>query len=111
MEKFLVENPHLRQQRQENKRKGPNFNPAAHFSTAQALYTNADHRLSPGKLVVDCGATHHMFHLKEAFPSLSKDTTLSVTTEDFSSNVVRCDYETDDNITINQQYYVCSYEI
>ncbi|MBW0527792.1 hypothetical protein O181_067507 [Austropuccinia psidii MF-1] len=24
---------------------------------------------------------------------------------------VRCDYETDDNITINQQYYVCSYEI
>ncbi|MBW0593333.1 hypothetical protein O181_133048 [Austropuccinia psidii MF-1] len=25
--------------------------------------------------------------------------------------LVRCDYETDDNITINQQYYVCSYEI
>ncbi|MBW0489787.1 hypothetical protein O181_029502 [Austropuccinia psidii MF-1] len=24
---------------------------------------------------------------------------------------VRCDYETDDNITINQQYCVCSYEI
>ncbi|MBW0574220.1 hypothetical protein O181_113935 [Austropuccinia psidii MF-1] len=24
---------------------------------------------------------------------------------------VRCDYETDDDITINQQYYVCSYEI
>ncbi|MBW0531325.1 hypothetical protein O181_071040 [Austropuccinia psidii MF-1] len=24
---------------------------------------------------------------------------------------VRCDYETDDNININQQYYVCSYEI
>ncbi|MBW0469858.1 hypothetical protein O181_009573 [Austropuccinia psidii MF-1] len=27
------------------------------------------------------------------------------------SYCVRCDYETDDNITINQQYYVCSYEI
>ncbi|MBW0577221.1 hypothetical protein O181_116936 [Austropuccinia psidii MF-1] len=25
--------------------------------------------------------------------------------------IVRCDSETDDNITINQQYYVCSYEI
>ncbi|MBW0590693.1 hypothetical protein O181_130408 [Austropuccinia psidii MF-1] len=28
-----------------------------------------------------------------------------------SRTSVRCDYETDDNITINQQYYVCSYEI
>ncbi|MBW0547534.1 hypothetical protein O181_087249 [Austropuccinia psidii MF-1] len=27
------------------------------------------------------------------------------------STAVRCDYEADDNITINQQYYVCSYEI
>ncbi|MBW0578143.1 hypothetical protein O181_117858 [Austropuccinia psidii MF-1] len=26
-------------------------------------------------------------------------------------SLVRCDYETDDNININQQYYVCSYEI
>ncbi|MBW0592542.1 hypothetical protein O181_132257 [Austropuccinia psidii MF-1] len=25
--------------------------------------------------------------------------------------IVRCDYETDDNIPINQQYYLCSYEI
>ncbi|MBW0572579.1 hypothetical protein O181_112294 [Austropuccinia psidii MF-1] len=28
-----------------------------------------------------------------------------------SRRTVRCDYETDDNITINQQYYVCSYGI
>ncbi|MBW0573264.1 hypothetical protein O181_112979 [Austropuccinia psidii MF-1] len=27
------------------------------------------------------------------------------------TQAVRCDYEIDDNITINQQYYVCSYEI
>ncbi|MBW0579644.1 hypothetical protein O181_119359 [Austropuccinia psidii MF-1] len=27
------------------------------------------------------------------------------------TQIVRCDYETYDNITINQQHYVCSYEI
>ncbi|MBW0483102.1 hypothetical protein O181_022817 [Austropuccinia psidii MF-1] len=27
------------------------------------------------------------------------------------ADVVGCDYETDDNININQQYYVCSYAI
>ncbi|MBW0570504.1 hypothetical protein O181_110219 [Austropuccinia psidii MF-1] len=30
---------------------------------------------------------------------------------DSEKETVRCDYETDDNITIDQQYYVCSYEI
>ena len=30
---------------------------------------------------------------------------------DESIECVRFDYETDDNITINKQYYVCSYEI
>ncbi|MBW0535815.1 hypothetical protein O181_075530 [Austropuccinia psidii MF-1] len=87
-EECFAENPHLRPQKQDNKRKAPNSNPTAHFSTAQALYTNADQRLSPGQLVVDCGATHHMFHLEEVFASLSKDTVISVTTGDSSSNLI-----------------------
>ncbi|MBW0525664.1 hypothetical protein O181_065379 [Austropuccinia psidii MF-1] len=31
--------------------------------------------------------------------------------ENFGKHTVRCVYETDDNITINQQYYDCSYEV
>ncbi|MBW0523232.1 hypothetical protein O181_062947 [Austropuccinia psidii MF-1] len=87
-EECFAGNPHLRPQKQDNKRKAPNSSPAAHFSTAQALYTNADQILSPGQLVVDCGATHHMFHSEEVFTSLCKDTTISVTTGDSSSNLI-----------------------
>ncbi|MBW0512383.1 hypothetical protein O181_052098 [Austropuccinia psidii MF-1] len=87
-EECFAENPHLRPQRRDSKRKAPNPKPAAHISTAQALYTNANHQLSPGQLVVDCGATHHMFYSEDAFVSLSKDTTFAVTTEDSSSNLM-----------------------
>ncbi|MBW0538636.1 hypothetical protein O181_078351 [Austropuccinia psidii MF-1] len=87
-EECFAENPHLRPQKHNNKRKNPNSNPEAHISTAQALYTNADQRSSPGQLVVDCGATHHMFHSESAFTSLSKDTTLTVMTGDSSSNLI-----------------------
>ncbi|MBW0492551.1 hypothetical protein O181_032266 [Austropuccinia psidii MF-1] len=55
---------------------------------AQALYTNADQRSSSGQLVVDCGAAHHMFHSESAFTSLSKETTLTITTRDSSSNLI-----------------------
>ncbi|MBW0538331.1 hypothetical protein O181_078046, partial [Austropuccinia psidii MF-1] len=87
-EECFAENPHLRPQKRDNKRKAPSSNPTTHFSTAQALYTNAYQRLSPGQLVVDCGATHHMFHSEEVFASLSKDTVISVTTGDSSSNLI-----------------------
>ncbi|MBW0574468.1 hypothetical protein O181_114183 [Austropuccinia psidii MF-1] len=87
-EECFAKNPHLRPQKQNNKRKAPYYSPTAHFSTAQALYTNANQRISPGQLVVDCGATHHMFHSEEVSTSLSKDTTISVTTRDSSSSLI-----------------------
>ncbi|MBW0559737.1 hypothetical protein O181_099452 [Austropuccinia psidii MF-1] len=87
-EECFAENPHLRPQRQNNKRKNPNSNAEAHISMAQALYTNYNQRLPPGQVVVDCGATHHMFHSESAFTSLSKDTTLAATTGDLSSNLI-----------------------
>ncbi|MBW0541852.1 hypothetical protein O181_081567 [Austropuccinia psidii MF-1] len=47
-EECFAENPHLRPQRQNNKRKNLNSHPEAHISTAQALFTNANQRLPPG---------------------------------------------------------------
>ncbi|MBW0460650.1 hypothetical protein O181_000365 [Austropuccinia psidii MF-1] len=87
-EECFAENPHLRPQRQDNKRKAPNASPAAHISTAQALHTGILLKSKPQQIVVDCGATHHMFHSKDVFTSLAKDKKLPVTTGDFSRNLI-----------------------
>ncbi|MBW0498750.1 hypothetical protein O181_038465 [Austropuccinia psidii MF-1] len=87
-EECFAENPHLRPQRRDNKRKAPNTSPAAHISTAQALHTSVLSKPEPNQLVVDCGATHHMFHSENVFTSLVKNAKLPVTTGDSSSNLM-----------------------
>ncbi|MBW0510198.1 hypothetical protein O181_049913 [Austropuccinia psidii MF-1] len=58
-EECWVENPHLRPSPQKKKRKN---NPLAHLSTAPA-HTTIGGDLTPdqNQVVIDCGATHHMF--------------------------------------------------
>ncbi|MBW0467997.1 hypothetical protein O181_007712 [Austropuccinia psidii MF-1] len=58
------------------------------MSTAQALHTGVLLKSKPQKIVVDCGAMHHMFHSKDVFTSLAKDTKLPVTTGESSSNLI-----------------------
>ncbi|MBW0495928.1 hypothetical protein O181_035643 [Austropuccinia psidii MF-1] len=87
-EECFGENPHLRPQRQDNKRKAPNANPASHLSTAQALHTGMLLKPKNQQIVVDCGAMHHMFHSEEVLTSLTKDTKLPVTTGDSSRNLI-----------------------
>ncbi|MBW0551268.1 hypothetical protein O181_090983 [Austropuccinia psidii MF-1] len=87
-EECFAKNPHLRPQRQDNKRKAPNASPAAHISTAQALHTSVFSKPKLHQLVVDCGVTHHMFHSKDMFTSLAKNTKLPVTTGDSSRNLM-----------------------
>ncbi|MBW0511207.1 hypothetical protein O181_050922 [Austropuccinia psidii MF-1] len=87
-EECFSENPHLRPQRRDNPRKAPNASLAAHISTAQALHTSMLSKPEPQQLVVDCGASHHMFHSKNVFTSLVKNTKLPVTTGDSSSNLM-----------------------
>ncbi|MBW0487019.1 hypothetical protein O181_026734 [Austropuccinia psidii MF-1] len=87
-EECFAENPHLRPQRRDNKRKAPNASPASHISTAQALHTSVFSKPEHHQLVVDCGAAHHMFHSKDVFTSLAKNTKLPVTMGDSSSNLM-----------------------
>ncbi|MBW0472925.1 hypothetical protein O181_012640, partial [Austropuccinia psidii MF-1] len=59
-EECWAENAHLRPSRREKKRKN---NPSAHLSIAQALTTiGGDLTPDQNQVVIDCGATHHMFN-------------------------------------------------
>ncbi|MBW0509573.1 hypothetical protein O181_049288 [Austropuccinia psidii MF-1] len=70
-EECFSENPHLRPQRRDNKRKAPNARPAAHISTAQALHTSVLSKPEPHQLVVDCGATHHINLMSEGIGTVN----------------------------------------
>ncbi|MBW0517549.1 hypothetical protein O181_057264 [Austropuccinia psidii MF-1] len=84
----FVENPHLKPPRRNNKRRAQNNqNMSAHLSTAQALVTGNSPSTSPSDLIIDCGATHHMFNSKEMFSSLQVTPSLSVCTGDISSSL------------------------
>ncbi|MBW0535355.1 hypothetical protein O181_075070, partial [Austropuccinia psidii MF-1] len=84
----FVENPHLKPPRRNNKQKAqPNSNVSAHLSTAQALVTGNNLPTSRFDLIIDCGATHHMFNSKDMFLSLNTTPSLSVCTGDSSSSL------------------------
>ncbi|MBW0526154.1 hypothetical protein O181_065869 [Austropuccinia psidii MF-1] len=84
----FVENPHLKPPRRNNKRRAQNNqHVSAHLSTAQALVTGNNSSTSPSELIIDCGATHHMFNSREMFSSLQTTPPLSVCTGDISSSL------------------------
>ncbi|MBW0529849.1 hypothetical protein O181_069564 [Austropuccinia psidii MF-1] len=89
-EECFAENPHLRPPRRENKRKtGPNRSPAAHFASAAQAFITGNNLPSPGQfLIVDCGATHHMFNSKKMFTSFEETVDIQVSTGDSSSSLI-----------------------
>ncbi|MBW0488376.1 hypothetical protein O181_028091 [Austropuccinia psidii MF-1] len=80
-----AENPHLRPSRLEKKRKN---NPAAHLSIAQALTTLGGSSVpAHNQVVVDCGATHHMFNSPKFFLNCFKKICSKVATGDSNSKL------------------------
>ncbi|MBW0534400.1 hypothetical protein O181_074115 [Austropuccinia psidii MF-1] len=79
-----AENPHLRPPRRNNKRKNQ---ASAHLSTAQALITGNQDFIKPQELIIDCGATHHMFNSLRCFTSFTKTPEISVSTGDSASTL------------------------
>ncbi|MBW0554732.1 hypothetical protein O181_094447 [Austropuccinia psidii MF-1] len=68
-----AENPHLRPSILEKKR---NNNPATHRSIAQALITiGGSSDPTHDQVVVECGATHHMFNSPKSFLKQLKKST------------------------------------
>ncbi|MBW0505588.1 hypothetical protein O181_045303 [Austropuccinia psidii MF-1] len=85
-EECWAENPHLRPSRREKKRKN---NPSAHLSIAQALTTiGGNLSLSRNQVVIDCGATHHMFNSPSFFCSPPTDIKSKVATGDAQSHLL-----------------------
>ncbi|MBW0488787.1 hypothetical protein O181_028502 [Austropuccinia psidii MF-1] len=88
-EECWAENPHLRPSRREKKRKF--LNPSAHLLVATALITSSlSQKENLNDLVVDCGATHHMFNNKDFFHSLSFLVKINIATGDVNSTLIAC---------------------
>ncbi|MBW0492775.1 hypothetical protein O181_032490 [Austropuccinia psidii MF-1] len=77
------ENPHLRPPRQNNKKKAQGTPPLAHALVTLMVISQGH----PNKVVIDCGATHHMFHSKEVFTSLVNTPNLFISTGDSMSQL------------------------
>ncbi|MBW0471948.1 hypothetical protein O181_011663 [Austropuccinia psidii MF-1] len=65
--------------------KNNNRDASVHLSTAQALETGITSRKE--ELIVDCGATHHMFSSKAFFSSINKTPPMNVSTGDYGSSL------------------------
>ncbi|MBW0466412.1 hypothetical protein O181_006127 [Austropuccinia psidii MF-1] len=88
-EDCYAENPHLRPSKQSNKRKIRESPAAAKLVTARALITSTISQSNPSnQIVIDCGATHHMFYSKDIFCSLSNVEKFSIATGDSSSKLL-----------------------
>ncbi|MBW0478904.1 hypothetical protein O181_018619 [Austropuccinia psidii MF-1] len=82
-----AENPHLRPARKEKRRKI--YNASTHLSVATDLITSpkaSDNTLND--LVVDCGATHHMFNNESFFRNLEKSVNIPISTGDINSTLI-----------------------
>ncbi|MBW0460857.1 hypothetical protein O181_000572 [Austropuccinia psidii MF-1] len=88
-EECFAESPHLQMPHRDNKRKtGPNRSLAAHFvSASQAYITGKNLPLLDQFLIIDCGATHHMFNTKEMFVYFKETPNIQVLTGDSSSSL------------------------
>ncbi|MBW0536559.1 hypothetical protein O181_076274 [Austropuccinia psidii MF-1] len=85
-EECWAENPHLRPSRKDKKRKN---NPSAHLSIVQALITLSEstHPTSD-QVVIDCGATHHMFNNTKFFSNQPRSVRSEVATGDSQSHLI-----------------------
>ncbi|MBW0583199.1 hypothetical protein O181_122914 [Austropuccinia psidii MF-1] len=86
-EECWAENPHLRPNRKNKRQKF--YQESAHLSETQALITSQEDQTNKmDTLIVDCGATNHMFNSIEPFVSSLKPISLTVTTGDAKSNLL-----------------------
>ncbi|MBW0483208.1 hypothetical protein O181_022923 [Austropuccinia psidii MF-1] len=87
-EECYTENPHLRPAHRDKRRRPfPSKNASAQVSTAQALIRGRESSSKTQDLIIDCGATHHMFKNKNLFLSLSEINPMKVSTGDSSSTL------------------------
>ncbi|MBW0535083.1 hypothetical protein O181_074798 [Austropuccinia psidii MF-1] len=87
-EQCFSEHPNLRPPRRNNKRRLPQSNPpSAHPSSAQALLTGTLKLKTHYQLIVNCGATHHMFNNRNHFSTFKTIPLLKVSTGNASSSL------------------------
>ncbi|MBW0473976.1 hypothetical protein O181_013691 [Austropuccinia psidii MF-1] len=86
-ENCWAEHPELRPNQNKNKRKSAD--PETHQTGLEALFTSQETtRGTPISFVIDCGATHHMFHNINLFKDLTLNPDEKIATSDPSSNLL-----------------------
>ncbi|MBW0501283.1 hypothetical protein O181_040998 [Austropuccinia psidii MF-1] len=86
-EECWAENPHLRPNRKKKRQKF--YQESAHLSETQAPITTQENQTNKmDTLIVDCGATNHMFNSIKPFVSSLKPISLIVTTGDAKINLL-----------------------
>ncbi|MBW0483589.1 hypothetical protein O181_023304 [Austropuccinia psidii MF-1] len=86
-EQCYAKHPNLRPPQKNKRRTPPNNPPSAHLSSAQALLTGTPDCKRNHQLIVDCGATHHMFNTREHFSFIDTIPCIKVSTGDASSSL------------------------
>ncbi|MBW0479361.1 hypothetical protein O181_019076 [Austropuccinia psidii MF-1] len=86
-EQCYAEHPNLRPPQKNKRRTPPNNPPSAHLSSAQALLTGTSDLEKNHQVIVDCGATHHMFNTREHFSAIDSVPFIKVSTGDASSSL------------------------
>ncbi|MBW0563920.1 hypothetical protein O181_103635 [Austropuccinia psidii MF-1] len=82
----MSEIPHIRPPKRE--RKNENFDFIAHLTISQALMTTSEpQQLSGDQLILECGATHHMFSSLKPFVTTPKTTSIQVATGNANSKL------------------------
>ncbi|MBW0468570.1 hypothetical protein O181_008285 [Austropuccinia psidii MF-1] len=86
-EQCWAENPQLRPNQRDSK--GRKFQTTAYFSIATALVTSSEEaRSNVHQVILDCGATHHMFNSKSFFVLLNCLAPFTVTTGHSTSSLM-----------------------
>ncbi|MBW0495007.1 hypothetical protein O181_034722 [Austropuccinia psidii MF-1] len=87
-ENCWAEHPELRPPPR-NKNKSKSNEPETHQTGLQALLMHKElSDFSPSSLVIDCGATHHMFHNKNLFTTLTPNTDEKIATSNPASQLM-----------------------
>ncbi|MBW0534709.1 hypothetical protein O181_074424 [Austropuccinia psidii MF-1] len=103
-ENCWAEHPELRPNQKKNKRKSAD--PETHQTGLEALFTSKEITTTTplSSLVIDCGATHHMFHDRNLFKNLVLCPDEKIATSDPSSNLL-CKGRGSVEISINNKIF------
>ncbi|MBW0494119.1 hypothetical protein O181_033834 [Austropuccinia psidii MF-1] len=102
-----TKNPHLRPNNHTNRRKAfPYQSWSAQLPTAQVLVTRERFNGKIEELIINCGATHHMFNSRSLFSFFVKTPPVGVCTRDSTSSLFSGGLQTINLLSNNKIFFL-----